>query len=150
MNEIDLLNSELIDVKTEITLIKFRDVIKNIIDLFCKALNIDLYFYKDKIDLLKKIIPKKELKQEIKKQLVEFFDIILNHLDDSNTNAHSLDLDQDILAQLFSLIDPKDELKTLREGLEKGNIATVGRHARHLQPRPHHTRLLAGYARTRH
>ena len=30
MNEIDLLNSELIDVKTEITLIKFRDVIKNI------------------------------------------------------------------------------------------------------------------------
>ena len=36
------------------------------------------------------------------------------------------------------------------QGLQEGDFAPVGRQPRHLQPRPHHARLLAGHAGPRH
>ena len=58
----------------------------------------------------------------MKKQLFIFFDRILSIFNNSNSSAHSLDITQNILAQLFHFIDPKNELKKARENLEKGNL----------------------------
>ena len=121
--EINRINCELIVIKNDLESIRLRDSIKDIIDLFCKALNIDYnYYYHDKIDLIKIKINEMKLDQVLKDQFFKFFDKIMNDLDDSNKSAHTLDLDQDILAQLFLIIDPKDELKILREKLQKGNL----------------------------
>ena len=124
MQEINRINCELIVIKNDLHLIRLRDSIKDIINLFCKALNINYFCYynHDKIDLIKTKINEIKLEQVLKVQFFKFFDKIMNNLDDSNTSSLTLDLDQDILAQLFPIIDPKDELKILREKLEKGNL----------------------------
>ena len=81
MQEINRINCELIVIKNDLHLIRLRDSIKDIIDLFFKALNINYfcYYYHDKIDLIKTKINEMKLEQVLKDQFFKFFDKIVKN-----------------------------------------------------------------------
>ena len=117
----DDINHKVLKINNELRLIQSRDVFKNIVDLFCKALGIDTKRrYDYKIPILQKAIAKLKIIKQIKAQLIKFFEIVLFNLKNSNKNAHTLYLDQEILAQIFPIIDPKNELIDLKQSLENG------------------------------
>jgi uncharacterized coiled-coil protein SlyX len=121
---------DLLDVKkdslkinNELRLIKMRDVFKNIIDLFCNAFQIDQEaYYIDKILDIKKKIKNQKMKEDEKIQLITFFEKIYFDIQFSNKNAHSLDLSQSIIEQVFIYVDPDKELNNVKIKLMKGNV----------------------------
>ena len=123
-HKLEDLSIKSIKFEYELRLIQARDAIKNIIDLFSKALGVEQDIsYNDKIFAIKEIIFKKRIKGfNIDKDLVIFLDKIYRYLNFSNRNAHSLNLDQPILDQIFDYIEPNNNLKELKKKMEEGNM----------------------------
>ena len=123
-HKLEDLSIKSIELEYELRLIQARDAIKNIIDLFSKALGVEKELsYNEKIFEIKRIIFKKRIKGlKIDKDLVTFLDKIYRYLNFSNRNAHSLNLDQPILDQIFDYIEPNNNLKELKEKMEEGNL----------------------------
>jgi superfamily II RNA helicase len=123
-HKLEDLSIKSIKFEYELRLIQARDAIKNIIDLFSKALGVEQDIsYNDKIFAVKEIIFKKRIKGfNIDKDLVIFLDKIYRYLNFSNRNAHSLNLDQPILDQIFDYIEPNNNLKELKKKMEEGNM----------------------------
>ena len=123
-HKLEDLSIKSIKFEYELRLIQARDAIKNIIDLFSKALGVEKELsYNEKIFEIKRIIFKKRIKGlKIDKDLVTFLDKIYRYLNFSNRNAHSLNLDQPILDQIFDYIEPNNNLKELKEKMEEGNL----------------------------
>ena len=112
-----------IKLENELRLIQLRDVFKNIIDFFCKAYEISQDgYYIDKVLKIKKKISKQRMKEDEKIQLMQFFEKIYFDLQFSNKNAHSIDLSQPIIEQVFTIIDPKMELINVKNKLSNGKI----------------------------
>ena len=104
-------------------MIQLRDVFRNIIDLFCKAYKINLDdFYVNKILQIKKKITKQWIKEDEKIELNKFFDSIYIDYQFGNKNAHTIDLSQSIIDQVFANIDPKNEFGKVKMKLMKGNM----------------------------
>ena len=113
---------DLVSVKKELKLIQLRDVVKNIIDLFCKAYKIILDIsYADKVKEIKKKIPLTVAKEN-ELELRNFFDKIYLNFVHSNMIAHSVDITASIIEQLFNQIDDKGNFKNVKEKLLKGKI----------------------------
>ena len=53
---------------------------------------------------------------------MQFFEKIYFDLQFSNKNAHSIDLSQPIIEQVFTIIDPKMELINVKNKLSNGKI----------------------------
>ena len=123
-HKLEDLSIKSIKFEYELRLIQSRDAIKNIIDLFSKALGVKQDIsYNDKIFAIKEIIFKKRIKGfNIEKDLVIFLEKIYRYLNFSNRNAHSLNLEQPILDQIFDYIEPNNNLKELKKKLEEGNM----------------------------
>ena len=114
---------ESIKLNNELRLIQLRDVFKNIIDLFCKAYQINQEeYYLDKIIQIKKKINQQMIKEDKKIEFNKFFEKIYFDLQSSNKNAHSIDLSKSIIEQLFIYVDPNKELEIVRQKLLKENI----------------------------
>ena len=62
------------------------------------------------------------IKEDEKIQLNKFFEKIYFELQSSNKNAHSIDLSQSLIEQIFIYFDPNKELEIVRQKLLKGNI----------------------------
>ena len=123
-NNLEDLSQKSIKFEFELRLIQARDAIKNIIDLFSKALGMrqDIT-YNDKIFIIKKKIIKSQIKGlENNKDLAIFLDKIYRYLNFSNRNAHSLNLDQPILDQIFDYIEPDNKLKELKKRMKEGKM----------------------------
>ena len=115
------INTKSIKLENELKLIQLRDTFKNIIDLFSKSLDISQErTYIDKIFQIKEKIKNSKLETIKQEELFKFLEKIYFYLQFSNKNAHSIDLDKPILNQVFTYIDPKDQLKNLRTHLENG------------------------------
>ena len=116
------LEGDLLEIQNELILIQLRDVIKNIIDLFCKAYNISLDLcYIDKYVEIKKIIKLKVRKEE-QFELCNFFEKIYTNWFLSNKNAHSIDLSKPIIQQLFARIDQNGEFRNVQDRLSRGKL----------------------------
>ena len=116
------LEGDLLEIQNELILIQLRDVIKNIIDLFCKAYNISLDLcYIDKYVEIKKIIKLKVRKEE-QFELCNFFEEIYTKWFLSNKNAHSIDLSKPIIQQLFARIDQNGEFRNVQDRLSRGKL----------------------------
>lgn len=117
------LSDKYLDLEHKLDLIQLRDPIKNIIDLFSKALNIsrDLR-YINKKDKIKSTVKDTSITNIENSDLFDFLDEIYKEFINSNTDAHSLDINQPILSQIFNRIDPHGRLNNLKTVLEKGNI----------------------------
>jgi hypothetical protein len=122
-SNIEEISHKLINFESELRLIQARDAIKNIIDLFSKALKIrqDISYHK-KVDSIKNKINKLKFKNVDNNDIIKFIYKIYLNWDSSNKNAHSLDLDSSILEQIFIFIDPDDKLEKLRKQLTKGKM----------------------------
>lgn len=120
------ISDKCIDLEYELRLIQLRDPIKNIIDLFCNALNISLdYTYNVKIQCIKKNFPRKIFARVKYSEIFSFFDQIYDEFINSNFNAHSIELEKPILSQIFFYIDPDEKLKNFRIVLEKGKLNSL-------------------------
>ena len=120
------ISDKCIDLEYELRLIQLRDPIKNIIDLFCNAMNISLdYTYNVKIQCIKKNFPRKIFARVIYSEIFSFFDQIYDEFINSNFNAHSIELEKPILSQIFFYIDPDEKLKNFRIVLEKGKLNSL-------------------------
>ena len=119
------MKDDLIIVKKELKLIKLRDVIKNIIDLFCNSFQIrrDIS-YADKIKEIKNKILL-TIAKENAFELRAFFEKIYSNFQASIRNAHSIELNQSIIEQLFTEIDTNGDLSNVKERLLKGNIDSL-------------------------
>ena len=116
------MKKESIKLKNELRLLQLRDVLKIIIDLFCKA-----YQISQEEDYIGKIIQIKKINQQMIKedekiQLNKFFEKIYLDLQSFNKNVHSIDFSQSIIEQIFIYFDPNKELEIVRQKLLKGNI----------------------------
>lgn len=120
------LNKKSIKLESELTLIKSRDVIKNIIDIFAKAFNLELNIsYDKKILAIKTKIKKMKFKGIKADEIDKFINKIYWNLTSSNKNAHSLDLNIPILDQVFKFIDPNDCFEILRIKLKEGKMNSI-------------------------
>lgn len=123
--KIDLIKvkKDAIKLENELKLIQLRDVFKNIIDFFCKTYEISHDdYYVDKVLKIKKIIKKQTMKEDEKIQLLQFFEKIYFDLQFSNKNAHAIDLSQSIIDQVFTHVEPKNELINVRKKILKGKM----------------------------
>ena len=119
-NENIKIKGDLILVKQELKLIQLSDVVKNIIDLFCKAYKISMdNTYADKVKEIKKKIPL-TIAKEHEFELRTFFEKIYSNFDISNEKAHSIELSESIIQQLFTEIDKNGNFKNVKERLLKG------------------------------
>lgn len=117
------LNDKYLDLEHKLDLILLRDPIKNIFDLFSKALNIPRdWTYINKKDKIKSTVNHKSITNITNNDLFDFLDQIYKEFINSNADAHSLDINQPILSQIFNRIDPHGRLNNLKTVLEKGNI----------------------------
>lgn len=120
------LNKKSIKLESELTLIKSRDVIKNIIDIFAKAFNLELNIsYDKKILAIKTKIKKMKFKGIKADEIDKFINKIYWNLTSSNKNAHSLDLNIPILDQVFKFIDPNNCFEILRIKLKEGKMNSI-------------------------
>ena len=122
-NENYELSTKVIELEQKIHLIKLRDSIKDIIDLFSKVLSVskeETYAFKS--NEIKQKIKGQNQTKIIKKEFSEFIGKIYDQFLVANKDAHSLALDEPILTQLFLRIDPSDDLGGIRLSLEKGNL----------------------------
>lgn len=119
-NENIKIKGDLIIVKQELKLIQLRDVVKNIIDLFCKAYKISMdNTYADKVKEIKRKIPL-TIAKEHQFELRTFFEQIYSNFGISNEKAHSIELSESIIQQLFTEIDKNGNFKNVKERLLKG------------------------------
>ena len=119
-NENIKIKGDLILVKQELKLIQLRDVVKNIIDLFCKAYKISMdNTYADKVKEIKRKIPL-TIAKEHQFELRTFFEQIYSNFGISNEKAHSIELSESIIQQLFTEIDKNGNFKNVKERLLKG------------------------------
>ena len=117
------IEKDLIMVKYELDSIKFRDIFRNIIDLFCKAYNISQeFYYADKIIEIKTKISRQPMKEDERNKLFNFFDKIYFDYQYGNKSAHSIDFAKSIIDQVFVFIDPKNELEIVKMKLMKGKL----------------------------
>ena len=110
----------------EINLIRLRDPIKNIIDIFSKSLKVPLDLtYNLKTEEIKARIVSKKFKGVSHKDLKDFFNKIYAEFIGANENAHSIEGGKAILNQIFLYLDPTNRLKALKEALEKGKLDSL-------------------------
>ena len=62
------------------------------------------------------------MQEDEKIQLKKFFEKIFFDLHFSNKNAHSIDLSQSIVDQIFTYIDPENKLANVKKKLLKGKM----------------------------
>ena len=125
-NNFEKLTKDSIKIENELKSIKLRDVFRNIIDLFCKAYQISLdYNYITKFVEIKIKISKQPIKEDEKINLINFFEKIYFKYQFGNKNAHTIDLSQSIIDQVFAYIDPKNELGNVKIKFDKGNMNSL-------------------------
>ena len=114
-----------IKIKSELQSIQSGDVFRNIIDLFCKTYQISLdYNYITKIFEITNKISKQWINEDEKIKLIDFFEkIYFNYT--GNKNAHTIDLSQSIIDQVFAYIDPKNELENVKIKFKKGDMNSL-------------------------
>ena len=127
INNLRNLEMESLAIKSELKiLIQLRDVFRNIIDLFCKAYKMRLNDdYITKILAIQNKISIQTIKEDEKIKLINFFKKIYFQYQFGNKKAHTIDLSQSIIDQVFAYIDPKNELENVKIKFKKGQMNSL-------------------------